>query len=205
MKVLLIDDHWVVREGVRRLLSALPGVELTEAEDAAGGFDAFRLQPPDVVLLDLNLKGVGGVELLRRLLNENPRARIIVFTMHADALTAARALRMGARGYVSKSAGAGELRDAVKRVAEGGRYIEREIAEQLALAPVKAEDPLEQLSPRETEILRHLGEGKSLTDIAETLGVAYKTVANTCSSMKAKLGLTRTADLIRISIESRSR
>jgi two-component system invasion response regulator UvrY len=205
MRVLLIDDHVVVREGVRRLLSALPGVEMTEAEDAPGALAVFRKQPPDIVLLDLNLKGIGGIELLRRLLSENARARVIVFTMHADPLTAARALRAGARGYVSKSAGAAELATAVKRVAEGGRYIEREIAEQLAMTPMTADDPLEQLSPREVEILRHLGEGKSLTDIASTLGVAYKTVANTCSSMKAKLGLTRTADLIRISIESRNR
>jgi len=204
MKILLVDDHLVVREGVRRLFSTLPGTEIIEAADASEGLALFRAKAPDVILLDLNLKGVGGIELLRRMLSENPKARVIVFSMHAEPLYASRALKIGARGYVSKGAGASELITAVQRVANGSRYIEREIAEQLALGPVVGDNPLVQLSARETEILRHLGDGKSLTEIADALGIAYKTVANTCTSIKTKLGLTRTAELIRLSIESRS-
>jgi DNA-binding NarL/FixJ family response regulator len=102
---------------------------------------------------------------------------------------------------VSKSAGADELVTAVKRVAEGGRYVEREIAGELAFVQLPSEDPLQQLSTREVEVVRLLGEGSSLAEIAETMGVAYKTIANTCSAVKTKLGVQRTADLIRLSME----
>ncbi len=201
MKILLVDDHTVVREGVRRLLAAMENMEVSEAATGQEALALFRKERPELVLLDLNLTGIGGLELLRRLLAEEETARIIVFSMHAEPIYAARALRLGARGYVSKSAGADELVTAVKRVAEGGRYVEREIASELALNQLSGEDPLKQLSTREIEILRLLGEGNSLTEIAETIGVAYKTVANTCSIIKSKLGVERTADLIRVSME----
>ena len=201
MKILLVDDHIVVREGVRRLLSAMDGVELCEAATGHEALELFRSERPELVLLDLNLDGIGGLELLRRLLAEDESVRIVVFSMHAEPIYAARALRLGARGYVSKSAGADELVTAVKRVAEGGRYVEREIAGELAFNQLSGEDPLQQLTTREIEILRLLGEGNSLTEIAEAIGVAYKTVANTCSIIKSKLGVERTADLIRVSME----
>lgn len=201
MKILLVDDHIVVREGVRRLLAAVRGVELREAATGQEALTLFRAERPDLVLLDLNLTGIGGLELLRRLLSEDEKARIVIFSMHAEPIYAARALRLGARGYVSKSAGAEELITAVKRVAEGGRYVDREIAGELAFTQLSTEDPLQQLTTREIEILRLLGEGNSLTEIARATGVAYKTVANTCSIIKSKLGVERTADLIRVSIE----
>jgi DNA-binding NarL/FixJ family response regulator len=201
MKILLVDDHIVVREGVRRLLSSMDGVELSEAATGQEALALFRSERPELVLLDLNLAGIGGLELLRRLLAEDESAKVVVFSMHAEPMYAARALRIGARGYVSKSAGADELVTAVKRVAEGGRYVEREIAGELAFAQLSAEDPLQQLTTREIEILRLLGEGNSLTEIAQAIGVAYKTVANTCSIIKSKLGVERTADLIRVSME----
>ena len=195
MKILLVDDHIVVREGVRRLLSGMQGASIFEAATGQEALAIFRKEKPELVLLDLNLSGIGGLELLRRLLAEDEKVRIVVFSMHAEPVYAARALRLGARGYVSKSAGADELVTAVKRVAEGGRYVEREIAGELAFAQLSSEDPLQQLSAREIEILRLLGEGNSLTEIA------YKTVANTCSIIKSKLGVERTADLIRLSME----
>ncbi len=201
MKIMLVDDHSVVREGVRRLLSSMEGVELCEAGTGQEALALFRKEHPELVLLDLNLTGIGGLELLRRLLLEDEAVRVVVFSMHAEPIYAARALRLGARGYVSKSAGADELVTAVKRVAEGGRYVEREIADELAFAPLSGEDPLQQLTTREIEILRLLGKGNSLTEIAEAIGVAYKTVANTCSIIKSKLGVERTADLIRVSME----
>jgi len=201
MKILLVDDHTVVREGVRRLLSGMQDVALSEAASGQEALAVFRKERPELVLLDLNLAGIGGLELLRRLLAEDEKVRVIVFSMHAEPIYAARALRLGARGYVSKSAGADELVTAVKRVMEGGRYVEREIADELAFTQLSAQDPLQQLTTREIEILRLLGDGASLTEIAQAIGVAYKTVANTCSIIKSKLGVERTADLIRVSME----
>jgi DNA-binding NarL/FixJ family response regulator len=204
MKILLVDDHIVVREGVRRLLSSIAGAQLLEAERADDALNLVRAERPDLVVLDLNLEGMGGLELLRRILSEDDKARVVVFSMHAEVLYAVRSLRLGARGYVSKSAGAEELVNAVKRVAGGGRYVEQHIADQIAFTQVSSgEDPLRQLTPREVEILRLLGDGNSLTEIAGHIGVAYKTVANACSALKSKLGVERTADLIRVSLELR--
>lgn len=200
-KILLVDDHVVVREGVRRLLLDLPGITVFEAGNGQDALAIFRREPVDIVLLDLNLAGIGGLELLRRMLKENAKARIIIFSMHSEPLYAARALRLGAKGYVSKSAASEELLIAIRKVSEGGHYIERELASQLAVSMYGGEDPLQQLSTREIEILRLLGEGRSMSQIADALGVSYKTIANTCSIMKSKLGLDRTADLIRTSIE----
>jgi two-component system, NarL family, invasion response regulator UvrY len=201
MKILLVDDHIVVREGVRRLLAGIGGIEVREAASGDAALQMFSAERPDLVLLDLNLVGIGGLELLRRLLALDEKVRVVVFSMHAEPIYAARALRLGARGYVSKSAGADELVTAVKRISEGGRYVEQEIASELAFSELSADDPLQQLTTREIEILRLLGEGNSLTEIARSIGVAYKTVANTCSIIKSKLGVERTADLIRVSIE----
>jgi len=201
MKILLVDDHIVVREGVRRLLSAIDGAELLEASTGTEALELCRSERPELVLLDLNLTGIGGLELLRRLIEEDEKLRVVVFSMHAEPIYAARALRLGARGYVSKSAGADELITAVKRVADGGRYVERDIAGELAFTQLSTDDPLQRLTMREIEILRLLGEGNSLTEIAKSIGVAYKTVANTCSIIKSKLGVERTADLIRVSME----
>lgn len=201
MKILLVDDHIVVREGVRRLLASIGGVELIEAETGQEALSLFNTEHPALVLLDLNMEGIGGLELLRRLLSIDDKARVVVFSMHAEPIYAARALRLGARGYVSKSAAADELVVAVKRVAEGGRYVESEIASELAFSQLAAEDPLQLLTAREIEILRLLGQGNSLSEIAEATGVAYKTVANSCTIIKSKLGVERTADLIRVAIE----
>ena len=205
MKLLIVDDHAVVRQGVCRLLSSLSGISIYEAASAAEALGLFRTHRPNVVLLDLNLVNSSGFELLRRLLLEDRAVRVLVLSMHAEPVYVAHALKAGARGYVSKSAAADELVTAIRQVAQGGRYIEREIASQLVFAQYSADDPLQQLSTREVDILRLLGEGKSLAAIAQTLGVTYKTIANSCSAIKGKLGLERTADLIRLTFELRSR
>lgn len=201
VKVLLVDDHAVVRAGLRRLLAAVPGVEVLEAATGREALATLRSARPSMVVLDLNLPGVGGLELLQRLLQEDPTLRIMVLSMHAEALYASRALQAGARGYVSKGAAPEELLAAIRRVLEGGRYIEAEIAQELALQGAAAGRGLQQLTERDIEILRLLGEGRSLAEIAEALGLGYKTVANTCTSIKGKLGVARTADLVRLSIE----
>jgi DNA-binding NarL/FixJ family response regulator len=141
------------------------------------------------------------LELLRRVLAEHPPARVVVLSMHAEALYAARALQAGAAGYLSKNASPEELLEAMRRVAAGGRYIEAEIAQGLALHVAETGHSMQQLTARDLEIMRLLGDGKGLSDIAAALGVSYKTVANTCSQIKAKLGVARTADLVRLSID----
>jgi len=199
MSILLVDDHAIVRAGLRRLLGALPA----EIAECAGGEEALALlavQVPELVLLDLNLPGIGGLQLLRRLLRDHPGLNVLVLSMHAEPLYAARALEAGARGYVSKNAMPEELLTAVRRVARGGRYVEAEIAQELAVQPAAPGNPLAALSERDMEILRLLACGRSLAEIGAGLSLSYKTVANTCSAIKAKLGVARTAELVRLAI-----
>lgn len=203
MKLLIVDDHDIVRQGVRRLLALLPDSDVFEAGTADDGFDTYMREKPAVVVLDINLAGGSGLELLTRVRNADPNARVVMFSMHADPAYANRALRSGALGFVGKSASADELIEAVKAVSTGRRYIDRHLANEMVLNPVEG-DPLGSLTNRETEILRLLGEGKSLNEIANIFGIAYKTVANTCTRLKEKLGVERTADLIRISLERNS-
>lgn len=201
MKILLVDDHAIVRAGLRRLFAALPGVQISEAATGREALTLVRAERPGLIILDLNLPGLGGLELLQRILTEDPEARVVVLSMHAEAFFATRALRAGAAGYLSKNASPEELLEAVRRVAGGGRYIEAEIAQRLALEAAEATDPKEQLSERDLEIMRLLGRGQGLSNIADALGVSYKTIANTCSQIKTKLGVARTVDLVRLSIE----
>ncbi|MEO6339365.1 MAG: response regulator transcription factor, partial [Caulobacteraceae bacterium] len=153
------------------------------------------------VILDLNLPDLGGVELLRKMRSHDDRLRVLVLSMHAAPVYARRAMEAGARGYVSKNAPPDELLAAVRVVAEGGRYIENDIAQAMALQESSPHGPLQRLSGRDLEIMRLLAAGKSLGEIAESLGVGYKTVANTCSLIKTKLGVSRTTDLVRMAIE----
>jgi two-component system, NarL family, invasion response regulator UvrY len=202
MKILLVDDHGVVREGLARLLAVHFDVQILEAPGVEEGLRVYSAHNPSLVILDLNLEGPGGLEMLRRLLEIDAAAKVVVFSMHHDPVYARRALRAGAQGYVSKSAPVEELLEAVRTVEAGGQYIDRDLASKIAINPVTADDPLAALTMREIEILRLLGQGKSMTAISETLGIAYKTVANICTQMKVKLGLDRTADLIRLALET---
>ncbi len=205
MKILIVDDHPIVRAGLKRLLADLPHVELSEA---AGGKEALvlcRQGRPDLVILDLNLPGLGGLEVIKRLKLEAPEQRILALSMHDDPLYAMRALQAGAAGYVSKNAPPDEIRDGILRVASGQSYVAPHLAQELALFSVRAPThPLGDLTRRDLEILRLLGEGRSLGQIADTLGLSYKTIANNCGAIKAKLGVQRTAELIRIAVESKA-
>ncbi len=202
MKILIVDDHGVVREGLRRLLTVHFDATIIEAADVEQGLAAYAKERPDILVLDLNLEGAGGLELLRRLIASDPEARIIVFSMHHEPVYATRALRGGARGYVTKSAPVDELITGIQRVMAGEQYVDKEIASRIALSQIATEDPLQSLSIREVEILRMLGQGKSMTAISDNLGIAYKTVANICTQIKVKLGVDRTADLIRLAVET---
>lgn len=202
MKILLVDDHGVVREGLRRLLSIHFNATIFDAADVESALEIYKRDWPDVIVLDLNLEGTGGLEMLRRVLATDDNAKIIIFSMHHEPVYAVRALRSGARGYISKSAPVDELITGIRKVADGGQYIDRDLASRIAVSQISTDDPLKSLSIREIEILRLLGQGKSMTTISENLGIAYKTVANICTQMKVKLGVDRTADLIRLAVET---
>jgi DNA-binding NarL/FixJ family response regulator len=201
VKILVVDDHPIVRAGIGRLLAAEPDIEVREATSGREALSVFREQRPTLVILDLNLPGIGGLEVLVRLKSVDPAARVLVLSMHDDETHITRALRAGAAGYVTKNAPPEELREAIERVARGHTYIEREIAEGLVFSSIRASPhPLKDLSSRDLEILRQLAEGRTLAQIADTVGIGYKTAANSCSRIKAKLGAASTADLIRIAI-----
>ena len=198
-KILIIDDHAMIRTGLRQLCADhVPGAAIFEADNAQAALHHQSGERPRLTILDLNMPGPSGLELLRQLLEADVNARILVFSMHGEPVYAAKALRLGAKGYVSKNASPAELRTALSRVLSGTTYVEADIAQQLVALP---DEQRQQLSERDLEILRLLGEGRSFTEIAQQLGLGYKTVANTATAIKSKLGVARTADLIRLSVE----
>jgi len=199
MSILLVDDHALVRAGLKRLLAPHAAGEILEASNGRDALALIRRQQPELVILDLNLPGLGGLELLRRMIASGA-GPILVLSMHGEPLYAKRALDAGAAGYVTKNASPDELLTAVRRVMGGGRYVEAELAQALATAGGGA--ALDQLTARELEIMRLLAGGSSLAEIAAAVGVGYKTVANNCVQIKSKLGVTRTADLVRLAIET---
>lgn len=200
MNILLVDDHALVRAGLKRLLNSISDGEIVECADGRDALNRARTMKPDLIVLDLNLPGLGGLELLRRLIQQGA-GPILVLTMHAEPLYAKRALEAGAAGYMTKNASPDELLTAVRRVTAGGRYVEAVLAQELALQ-VNATPGLDILTARELEIMRLLAKGASLAEIAAAVGVGYKTIANNCSQIKSKLGVSRTADLVRLAIET---
>lgn len=201
MKILIVDDHTVVRDGVKRLVDTLGVTEFGEAETPSEALNEFRRLRPDVTILDINLKNGSGLEVLRRLKADTPTARIVVFSMYSDIAYAASARREGALGYVAKSAPSDELLVAIEHAIEGKTYTDTETAALMSEQPQNA--GLEMLTRRELQILQMLGEGNSLSEIADGLGIAYKTAANTATKLKEKLALDRTADLVRFALETR--
>ena len=203
MKVLIVDDHAVVRSGLRRLLQGVSDIAVIEAADGAEALAVFIAEQPDVAIIDINLPGMGGLELLRRLLTAGSSVRALIFSMHAEPIYATQALRAGALGYVSKIAPPGEIIDAIRSVAAGTIHIDRQIAQELALSGIEGRPSREApaLSARDTELLRLLAEGRSLTEMAEEIGVSYKTVANSLSLLKSRLGVANTSELIRLAIK----
>jgi DNA-binding NarL/FixJ family response regulator len=204
MRILIVDDHAIVVSGCRALLAAEPDIEMLEASDAESGEQVFLAEQPDVCILDINLPGVSGFELARRMLAHAASARIIMFSMNDDPVFAVRAIETGAKGYVSKSGDPHDLVEAIREVGKGGVYLPSSIARNIAFAGRSlANGPLAKLTTREIEILRLLGAGKSLTEIAWMIQVSYKTIANTSSTMRQKLGVRSSAELVRLAIENR--
>jgi DNA-binding NarL/FixJ family response regulator len=201
MKILLVDDHSVVREGVRRLLASMDDMEIFDAPSSETAQSLCRVEKPDLVVLDLNLPGGSGLDLLRRILLQEPRPRVLIFSMHSSPAYVMRAMQAGASGYVTKSASASELVEAIQKVAAGGRYLERHLVSELAASDIWTKGPKQPLSARELDILRLLAQGNTLSEIAAQLGASYKTIANTCTALKQKLMVERTGDLIRLAID----
>lgn len=189
IKLLVVDDHPVVILGWRALFSDDLSVSIVEARDAKSGQRAFTQKRPDVTVIDINLPDVSGFELMRRIRKDDPGARIIMFSMNNDPALVVRAVDMGAQGYVAKADDPRVLVKAVRKVATGDNFISPELAEAVTFsgAAIKA-NPASQMSARELEILRLLGRGDKIVEVAETLEISYKTVANTTSLLKQKLG-----------------
>ena len=204
MRVLIVDDHPIVISGCRALLASDPDIVITTAADAESGEASFVAEPPDICLIDINLPSVSGFELARRILRRDASARIIMFSMNDDPVFAARAIEAGAKGYVSKSGDPDDLIVAIREVAKGNVFLPPSLAQSLAFAgPSFASSRLARLTSREIEILRLLGTGKSLSEIAWLINASYKTVANTSSLMRQKLGVRTSAELVRLAIESK--
>lgn len=200
--ILLVDDHAVVREGYRRLLERT--ADLRVIGEAASGEDGYRLfgeLRPDVAVMDLSLPGIGGVETVRRIVQRDPRARILVFSMHDDAMFSSRALQAGAKGYVTKASAPDVLVEAVRAVSAGRLYLSPDIAQELAMLALPGRrNPVHTLSAREFEVFRMLVDGHSVTDIARVLSLSRKTVANYQSSLRQKLEVSNTTQAMRLAM-----
>lgn len=206
IRVMTVDDHQIMREGVKRLLGESPDLRVVaEAESGPDALTALVKQPVDVVLLDVAMPGTSFVETLRSLRERFPKTRVIVLTGHAEEEYAVRALKAGASGYVTKEHSSDELIGAIRKAHAGGTYVSAELAERLAReigGGGTTEGPAhEALSDRELEVLRLLGQGKSVKEIAAALNLSSKTVSTYRTRLLEKLELTSTAELIRYAVE----
>jgi two-component system, NarL family, invasion response regulator UvrY len=203
MRVLIVDDHRIVVSGCRALFADDREMVMLDASDAESGERVFVDEHPDVCVLDINLPTVSGFELARRILERDASARIIMFSMNDDPIFAARAIEIGAKGYVSKAGDPCDLVEAIREVGKGRTYLPPALARSIAFAgPAFAQSPLSKLTAREMEILRLLSAGKSLAEIAWLVHSSYKTIANTSSIMRQKLGVRTSAELVRLAIEN---
>src|SRR5256714_7857447 len=201
IRVLIVDDHPVVLSGCRSLFASDASVKIDEAADAKSGHRAYVARKPDVTVIDIKLPDVSGFELMRRIRKDDPDAKIIMFSMNDDPAFVVRAIEMGAQGYVSKGEDPRALVKAVRKVAAGENFISPQLAEAVTFsgATIKA-NPASQMTARELEILRLLGRGDKIVEIADALDISYKTVANTTSLLKQKLRAKNHSDLIRIAV-----
>jgi DNA-binding NarL/FixJ family response regulator len=198
IKVVLCDDHAVVRRGVRDTLMEATDVKVIgEADGYASLRELLRLQRPDVLLLDVDLPGRGGLEILAVLQQEDPPVRTVMVSMYPEDQYALRCLKAGAMGYLNKGGDPADLLSAVRTVAQGRKYITPQIAELLAnhLSAPESADPHDSLSERELQTLRKIASGKKLSQIAEELMISPKTVSVYRARVLEKLGLTNNAEL----------
>lgn len=202
-KVMLVDDHDLVRTGIKRLLEDHPNIDIVgEAVSGEEALEQVTEYDPDVVLMDINMPGIGGLEATRKLLQRKPQLKIIVVTMHNDDLFPQRFLKAGALGYVTKGAKVEEMLQAIRVVMGNKRYLSPEIAQQLALSQVgeEATSPFESLSEREMQVLLMMMDGQSIGAISEKLCLSPKTVSTYRTRLYAKLGVQNDIELARLAL-----
>jgi len=201
--IILVDDHAVVRAGVRRLLEQEPLFEVIgEAESGEKAYQIFGELKPDVMVMDLSMPGMGGLEAIRRILMRYEKAKILVLSMHEDLSFANQALKLGAKGYLTKNTLADDLVKSIETVTQGDVFLSDEIAKKMAMQSISGnQDPVHELSAREFEIFRLLAEGLDIDAIASTLNISSKTVSNYQTMIKQKLNINTPIELIRYAIK----
>ncbi len=195
-KILLVDDHAVVRAGFKYLLESQQDYEVSEASSSEEAYRVYGEIEPDVVVLDVSMPGMGGIEGLRRLRSRHADARVLLLSMYDDPAFVARAMKMGAMGYISKNSAADSLARAITEVLRGRQYFSADIADQMQRQDKDYDSDTLALSTREFEIFRLLAEGRSVGTIAEDLNLSPKTVSNHRSRLMEKLKLKTTAELV---------
>lgn len=204
-RILIVDDHAIVRHGIRQTLALCPTLQVCgEAENGWEAVEQVRHHAFDLVLLDMSMPGPSGVELIRRMRQEKPHLQILVLSMHDEGQFAAKALKAGASGYVTKGCEPETLLLAVKKVASGGRFIEPRMAEEMVLGfGLSGEkQPHEYLSKRESQVLLKLAAGRTINDIAEELALSAKTVSSHKAKLMQKLNVANRAQLIRYAMQN---
>lgn len=202
IKVMLVDDHAVVRAGLRRLMENQTDLEVSmEADNGEQAYQLYNASHVDVIVMDLSMPGMGGLESARRILGRHPSAKIIIFSMHDNPTFASQVLKAGVKGYVTKTGADSDLLKAIHEVAKGKSYISPEVAQKIALESMVGEDnPLNILSAREFEVFRLLTEGVSTEVVGERLKISHKTVANYHTMIKQKLGVNNPIEMVRLAI-----
>ena len=200
IRVLIADDHPIVRQGLRRIVEADAGMEIAgEAGDAAALFHVLDSAPADLVLLDVSMPGQPFLDALRALRERHPTVRVLVLSVHPEDQWAVRALRAGAAGYLTKDHSPDQLIEAIRRVHRGGKYVSPSLAEHLATHLDAGGDrpPHELLSDREFEVMRRLGSGLTVSQIATELAISAKTVSTYRTRIFEKMAVETNADLVR--------
>lgn len=207
IRVLIADDHVLIRSGLRYFLNEVPDIHVVAmAEDGNQVLDCLRIQPVDLLLLDLGMPGLNGEALISRICAVYPRVPMLVLSAHDEPIVAQRAIRAGAAGFISKSIALPDLVMAVRDVAAGGRYIETAIALRIAQehASIKPRPPLERLTGREFQIMRLLVEGMSVKNISDQLMISNKTVSTHKARLMGKMGFLCTGDIVKYSLALRA-
>lgn len=202
-RILVVDDHELVRRGTRQVLAeGFPGATIGEAANASDGLALASGRPWDLVVLDINLPGRSGLEVLEELRRLHPRTAVLVLSAYPEEEFAVRCLRLGAAGYVTKSSAADELLAAARKALEGGRYVTAQLAERLAtlVGGDLAQEAHEALSSRELQVLRLVATGHSQKEIAAKLSLSEKTIATYRSRIAEKLGVSTNVELTRYAL-----